>query len=234
MDPTSPASVAAAEAAAAAAGVLATSSTGGGVSSSGGSPARRKRALPTKRLVGGAGERAVHRGPSRSRRPATAAAHATHKIRGKFNASGGSGSGGRGGLYGEASGEFYGGDTKDMGGIAVFREDGGGRGAGMDSLTGTLTTGNESLGLGEWATYGIDSYFHGGGGEGGQNGQKLEHFTLDLDGRRGYPCGPGNEEEGEGGVSGKEIITPFQRWKISKGIVSPGVAEMFAAQGCCS
>lgn len=111
--------------------------------------------------------------------------------------------------------------------------------AGGSSMAGTALT-DASLGLGGWKTHGIDTFFHGGGGgaRGGRNpghGQEAgtEGFVLDLEGRKGYGCGGGGGgaagEERSGG--GGEIITPFQRWKRSRGIVSPGVAEVFAGHG---
>lgn len=227
--------MAAAEAAAAAAGVLATSSTGSGGASV--SSAARMQRFPGKRAGGGSGARATHL--ASSRRPATAAgapvAHGRHKARGRLQAGVGAG------LYGEGSNEFWGGGGGGRTGNgeieAVDFQ------AGGSSMSGTALT-DASLGLGVWKTHGIDTFFHGGGvggRGGGRPGQgreaETEGFVLDLDGRRGYAYGGGGGgdggaagDEGSGGVG--EAITPFQRWKQRRGIVSPGVAEVFAGQGC--
>ncbi|CAM9929213.1 unnamed protein product [Ectocarpus fasciculatus] len=226
---TSTASAAAAEAAAVASGVLANSSNrggGGGFGSSG----KRRNGVPSKRI----GERG---GP---RRPATAPAQDTQGLRGKLphcNA---------GGLYGRSK-PWEGG----VGGNCSSQHLDGGRGflasergAGAGSPDGTTAT--DGSFADPWAS---NDYFHGGSGGGGkkspqghQQERSVEKFVLDLDGRRGYAGGgggdggggggPGSEVESSGG--GQTTITPFQRWKRERGIVSPGVAEMFGGQGCCS
>lgn len=220
----STASAAAAEAAAVASGVLANSSSrggGGGFGPSG----KRRNGSPLKRI----GERGGRR------RPATAPAHDTQALRGKPP------HGNAGGLYGRKKtwGRGAGGNCSNQhldGGRGFLASEQGGGAGSPDGTTATDGSFTDA-----WAS---NDYFHGGGGGGGektpqgyQQERSIEKFMLDLDGRRGYGGGgggggPGSEVEGGGG--GQTAITPFQRWKRERGIVSPGVAEMFGRQGCCS
>lgn len=141
-------------------------------------------------------------------------------------------------MYGEGSSEFWGGERRGYNETEVVDF-----GAGGSSMTGTALT-DPSVGLGGWETHGIDTFFHGGGGGRGGGPQAqgrnpgAEGSVLDLDGRRRYAyagggCSVGGGPAGEERTGGwGEVITPFQRWKRDRGIVSPGVAEVFAGQGC--
>ncbi|CAM9352213.1 unnamed protein product [Ectocarpus sp. 4 AP-2014] len=221
----STASAAAAEATAVASAVLANSSSrggGGGFGPSG----KRRNGIPLKRV----GERGGRR------RPATAPAQDAQALRGKLPR------GNAGGLYGrnKPRGGGVGGNCSNQhldGGRGFLASE---RGGCAGSPDGTMAT-DRSL-TDAWAS---NVFFHDGDGgdgemspQGYQQERGVEQFVLDLDGRRGYAggggfgSGPGGEVESGGG--GQTTITPFLRWKRERGIVSPGVAEMFGGQGCCS
>ncbi|CAN0158432.1 unnamed protein product [Ectocarpus sp. 13 AM-2016] len=222
----STASAAAAEATAVASAVLANSSSRGGGGGCGRSEKRRN-GIPLKRI----GERGG-RG-----RPATSPAQDTQALRGKLPR------GNAGGLFGRKKpwGGGAGGNCSDqhLDGSRGFPASERGGGAGIPDGT-TATDGSFTD---AWAS---NDYFHGGGGGGGekspqghQQERSIEQFVLDLDGRRGYGGGDGGGGGGpigevESGGGGQTTITPFQRWKRERGIVSLGVAEMFGEQGCCS
>ena len=213
MNPNSPASVAAAEAAATAAGTLATSSTGG---RGGGLSLQRRHGFPAKQAAGGAaGARAAHGGPSR--RPSTASAATIVPCARTSRTRAPTGGEARG-LYGEGSSEFWGGGSGDNG-----VGGGGGGGGNTGGLAGCFgANGN----LTDPFLAGLDGW------DAQQQGhERIGHFELDLDGRRGYACSGGGGL-GDGGLGGGETVTPFQRWKNDRGITSPGVAEMFAGHGC--
>ncbi|CAM9381305.1 unnamed protein product [Ectocarpus sp. 12 AP-2014] len=222
----STASVAAAEATVVASAVLANSSSrggGGGFGRSG----KRRNGIPLRRL----GERG-----GRSR-PATAPAQDTQALRGELPR------GNAGGLYGRN--KPWGGEA---GGNCSNQHLDGGRGFPVSERGGGAgipdgTTATDGSFTNAWAS---NDYFHGGGGGGGemspqgyQQERSKEQFVLDLDGRRGYAGGGGGGGGGpcgevESGGGGQTTVTPFQKWKRERGIVSPGVAEMFGEQGCCS
>lgn len=116
-----------------------------------------------------------------------------------------------------------------------------GGGYGLGSLDSGAASTTDALGLGGWATHGIDTYFHGGGGDDdGQRGRRFQQFVLDLDGRRGCGssggwdgrAGPTSAEGSGGGGHDDPGTTPFERWKRQKGIFSPGVAQMFGGRTC--
>ncbi|CAM9475161.1 unnamed protein product [Ectocarpus sp. 8 AP-2014] len=215
----STASAAAAEATAVASAVLANSSSrggGGGFGPSG----KRRNGIPLKRI----GERGGRR------RPATAPAKDTQALRGKLPHGNAGGLYGRnkprvGGVGGNCSNQYLGGGR---GFLASERGGGAGSPDGTTATDGSFTD--------AWAS---NDYFHGAGEkspQGYQQERSIEQFVLDLDGRRGYASGGGSGPGGEvqSGGGGQTTSTPFQRWKRERGIVSPGVAEMFGGQGCCS
>eukprot|EP00903_Cladosiphon_okamuranus_P014877 g13776.t1 len=230
MNPSSPESVAAADASVTAAEALATSSTGG---RGGGLSSQRRHGFPAKRAAGGAPIAMETRGGP-SRRPFTASA-ATIALRAQKHRRRPPTGGGAWGLYGEDSREFWGAGSGDAcrGGGGNIGGNFGCFGAEGNVPTGTALT-DPSLGLSGWES----QVTEGGGGVGGdvqQDGRReprVGHFALDIDGRRG--CFPGGGGLANGGVEVGEIFTPFQKWKIDKGITSPGVAEMFAGRSCGS
>ncbi|CAN0116345.1 unnamed protein product [Scytosiphon promiscuus] len=200
-----------------------------GVSGGRGGPPRQRRPL---KQVGGAKVGTGRRGHgASSRRPATASAVATptvaHQGLGKCRASGGAGdpcgSSGigefRGGVGGHASYDNND-DECDFGTLqgGAYHLDTSGSGA-------ASTT--DALGLGGWATHGIDGYFHGGGrDDNGQRERRLREFVLDLSGSGGNGFGGGGVRSGVGD------FTPFEMWKRQKGIFSPGVAQVFGGRTC--
>ncbi|CAM9463886.1 unnamed protein product [Hapterophycus canaliculatus] len=252
MDPTSPASKTAADAAAAAANVLEKSSTGKRAGAGRGGSLGQRRHVPPARRLGDAGLGAACRGqgPS-SRRPVTASGAGTPLVshQGFENVRAGGGAGGvcggstrgaRGRLRGSKKNNSKNDDDCDFEALQD-------RAFGLDSLGSGAPSTTDALGLGGWATHGVDKYFHGGSGrdDDDQRGQRLQRFVLDLDGRccsgfdsrRGRSGGGGrqtNEEGSGGGERDGADMTPFDRWKRDKGIFSPGVAEVFGARYCCA
>lgn len=116
---------------------------------------------------------------------------------------------------------------------------------GLGSLGSGAASTTDTLGLGGWATHGIDGYFHGGGrrNDDDQRERRLQEFVRDLDGRMGSDF---RGDDGLGGVAGGPKseegiwsrggagadVTPFELWKREKGIFSPGVAQVFGGRTC--